>query len=150
MPVLASVAMTMGQAHSAAAEQIPPMYVFSERQNGDDIKCQIDNALSVAAAEAELRFNHVAISTKANAAASKALYLYINTNAIDMGPVCAANLSVQIFTSDLVRNPVTKVTGFTELHYCDESGIIAGPSYDLQDRIGTKVKSLVDACLSKY
>lgn len=148
--LLITVATLCHVGSAAQAQEVPPVFVLTEDDSKAALACQVSNTSSSAAVESELRYNRVPVATRAQGIRYEALRATVQSTPIQISGGCAAAYS---FSLNLYQPVVLRVTGkemWVTVEICSRSGIMSGPTYDLQSRLNLVFRDLTSECIAEY
>lgn len=128
--------------------KIEAVWVFGEGDDAYNKSCSAAHTSAVSAVEATLRANNIKLLSKSGPGDISA---YVNLNPVSTSDrSCALNWSVifRIYGEKTEYGPnKVRLRGFVEL--CSVSGIMIGPTYNLQTRVNDELRSATEKCISE-
>lgn len=137
-------------AEPAIGRAVPPVYVLGEEETAALRSCNLSHASATATAEATLRHSQIQVASRDDYLADRAVQLYVNLNALDLGSTCAVNISVSLNLYAVVDNPMTEKSETATIQFCDEGGLISWNKYEANRKVREIITDSVNKCISQY
>jgi hypothetical protein len=130
------------------AQPIGPVHVFSEKDDEDNEKCGLPNATLIAAAEAALRYNRIALTDNSTARKS-GLFVYVNLGLLEDRPNCIYSLRLEFMDYRKINIPGPDKPLSATVTWCDKTSYGVFGKNVLSARLTETVRRQVDACVSE-
>jgi len=127
------------------AQPIANVFVFSEKGNERNEKCNVSYESAVAAVKASLRYNRVPVV----ATDTSPFSLYINLNNHEFSSrACSIAINLHVYFYAPVNVPYTNKKPFLKTMLCERTTAGVLDKINQQSSINTELKSMVEECLA--
>lgn len=139
----------------AAAQALPPIFVFPREDDDSARLCQVSNSSAVDAVKAALRYNGIQVASQADYRADKAVGATVTLGAVESSVGsntigCAVSYRLSLDNFQEIFDVVTQKRFNTTVVFCSRSGIAIGVRAGMQTRINDLLREAADECVSDY
>lgn len=134
----------------ASAQVMPPFYVFTEEDDGDDKACQIRGASLVAATQSALRYNGIAVASRTQFDFDEAIGAYVAATTIQQeSGYCFVSLGLRFVRFAHIPDGMFGKTMHVTVEYCNKGSVFGGYSAGLQTRLNDVARDSTNECISE-
>jgi hypothetical protein len=145
-------ALVIFQSYDASARiKIDGVHVFGESLRDTARQCSLTLEPSVAAVESTLRSNAIPLLSDSESWRTDFIQpnAYINFVPVSLSSSsCALSWRLNFYLLREIPIPGEK-TLFSEVELCSESGVLSGPTVNLQSRVNEELRTATEVCISR-